>query len=134
MDPQKETCDQSQSDPFCSVPDLLVRVSEEMSDLAQSCTEIQWLISTLLETAHHPDLASELHMLQDIDRMQQTLTDLASTVEILAGPVKGRQIRAEDVYNGMQLDSVKVKLLGAEMPNVANPPAQAHDDSDITWL
>ncbi|HGG06034.1 MAG TPA: hypothetical protein ENK28_11295 [Aliiroseovarius sp.] len=134
MKPQENTDDQNQNDPVCSVPELLVRVSEEMSGLAQSCTEIQWVISTLLETAHHPDLASELHMLQDIDRMQQTLTDLATIVETLAIPVQGSQIRVTEVYNSMRLDSVKEKLLGTQLPDDALQQVQAKDEADITWL
>lgn len=63
-----------------SVPtlgDILDAASKELGSATGICADIQWLIAQLLESAHHPDLPAELHMLQDIDRLQQELADLA---------------------------------------------------------
>ncbi len=67
---------------------LLGRSSEELANSVRACTELQWVISRLLEKSEHPDLVTEMHVLQDIDRLQQTLADLACLLETAAGEAR----------------------------------------------
>lgn len=120
-------------EPETPVEPVLMALSVEMKAMAQTCTELQWLISTLLERAHHPDLPSEMHMLQDIDRIQQTLIDMAAVVETLSRPTAALSMPTSELASCLKLDSLRARIIVGE-----NQPDNAKEitgqPTDITWL
>lgn len=118
---------------ICLVDELMQKVSHELAMTARACSEIQWLISSLLERAHHPDLPAEMHMLQDIDRMQQTLKDIASLLEATSILTKGLRVASSDLAPSLKLESLRARLFG-ESPQSDPATPSASNDADITWL
>lgn len=115
------------------ITNVLDALSVEMKSMALACTELQWLISSLLERAHHPDLPSEIHMLQDIDRIQQTLLDMSALTEIISQPTTGLTLATDDLTSCMKLDSLRTRLLSTERPPLCDD-AFSESPTDITWL
>ena len=115
------------------IEDVLQAVSREMISSAKRCTEIQWVISDLLERAHHPNLSAEIHVLQDIDRIQQTLEDLGRLLEVTASPTKGVTLSTAELDRSLKLDSLRARLLADEDKDdrIGHPN---DDGPDITWL
>lgn len=108
----------------------LMATSGELESLAHLCKEIQWAISALLETAHHPDLTVEIHVLQDIDRMQQTLVDLANLVGETAKMVPAAIVDDLKLKNTIHLESLQRRLF----PNDSKADDLIHQIDDITWF
>ncbi|MBT2132617.1 hypothetical protein [Aliiroseovarius lamellibrachiae] len=108
----------------------LMAASGELENLAHLCKEIQWAISALLETAHHPDLTVEMHVIQDIDRMQQTLVDLANLVGETAKMVPATMVDDMKLKNAIHLESLRHRLF----PNERKIDDQLHQTDDITWF
>lgn len=117
----------------CLVSELLQNMATELSAVASSCGQVQWIISSLLERAHHPDMPAELHMLQDIDRLQQTLEDIASLLEATTGQTGYPVIEKEELSASLKLDSLRTRLFPRDNP-VMEEPDDADAASDITWL
>lgn len=109
---------------------VLLAASEELNSLAHLCKEIQWAISALLETAHHPDLNVEMHVLQDIDRMQQTLADLARLAEETAPYAPMTAVDKNKLKKTIQLESLRRRLF----PEDQNPIDLGTNANDITWF
>lgn len=107
----------------------LERAASEIATGAKALSALQWTISTLLEKLHHPDLAAEVQMLQDIDRLHQTYIDLAAMIEISAKVTDKCALPEDDMKRVMKLDSLKTRIfdLGPEGP--AGP-----DEEEITWF
>lgn len=112
----------------------LSRIAEELTEAAHTCAALQWAISALLERAHHPDLPAELHMLQDIDRLQQILADLAGLVALAAKAAPSPQMNIEACRRALRLASLRDRLLAEPGRRAADPCATDGGDSDITWL
>jgi len=112
-----------------SIGQTMLRISSELSDTARTCTEMQWLVSALLEQAHHPDLPAELHMLQDIDKVQQVLEDLAALLLIAAKPAHALYIEKTDIEAHVKLVSLRARILGT-----ANNEKDEDQKPDVTWL
>ncbi len=106
---------------------LLFKSAEELSSLAHLSKEIQWAISSLLERAHHPDMSAELHVLQDIDRLQQTLRDLSRLIDAVS--VGDPNMTEETLKKELTLDSLKTRLFSDAPPSNAKIPP-----NDITWF
>ena len=113
----------------------LADLGRELHHAAESCAVLQWSISTLLEKVHHPDLAAEIHMLQDIDRLQQTLADLSSLLAVSAGAANGSRVSSFDIGGAIRLESLRSRL------GLANDAAAADGSGPdgggregITWL
>lgn len=115
--------------------DLLEGCSSEVASSARSCTELQWVISRLLESANHPDLAAEMHVLQDIDRLQQTLGDLACLLELIGKKVQDQSLEKTDVAASLRLMSLRVRLLNETVATEApEEQLESCENSDVTWL
>ncbi len=114
------------------VDQVLLKTAQELVSIARSCTEIQWIISSLLEHAHHPDIPAELHMLQDIDRMQQTLIDLAALIEAAAIPIVGVTAPTSTLATAMKLETLRSRLLGQSATTTGHIIDRS--DTEITWL
>ncbi len=113
--------------------EILLKTADVLSDNARICTEMQWLISSLLERAHHPDLPAELHMLQDIDRLHQNLVDVASLIAAISHPVKGLDLEAAELSDSLKLDSLRARLFGQSREPVSQNSADG-ENAGITWL
>lgn len=117
----------------CQIDDILLAISGELVEAAKRCTEIQWVISDLLERAHHPNLSAEMHVLQDIDRIQQTLEDIARVLRATAEPTEGLIYSREKLVNILKLASLRSRIFqGATNGDLDQPPTD--EGSDITWL
>lgn len=127
---------QTQTDPDNEDLDLrylMTRLAAEVHLGATHLTALQWAISTLLEKVHHPDLAEEIHMLQDIDRLQQTLADVASVIDVAATLHAPVAVPRNPVCAAIRLESLRARLELA--PPLDQPLAKpSMDDADITWL
>ncbi|HHB81563.1 MAG TPA: hypothetical protein ENK83_07470 [Aliiroseovarius sp.] len=112
---------------------LMTRLAVELQDGAKQLTALQWSISTLLEKVHHPDLAEEIHMLQDIDRIQQNLADVASVIDTAATQPSPVMVARAPICAAIHLESLRARLhlaAPAGHPGANNDP----DDAEITWL
>jgi hypothetical protein len=113
--------------------DLLASLVREIDEIAVGCTALQWSISSLLDKVDHPDLAEEIHMLQDIDRMQQTLVDIAAVLGVVSGPVATVRLPQGEIDAVIKLESLRQRLWDAPAAS------EQHDEhgnpmTDITWL
>lgn len=116
--------------------DLLENLARELHDASQSCVALQWSISALLDKVNHPDLAAEIHMLQDIDRLQQTLDDLSAALRVGASVSGQSRVSRLEAGQSIRLDSLRQRLGLANAPLLVSPGAdqEASDEDDITWL
>lgn len=105
-------------------------MARELSDAARACAALQWSISTLLEKVHHPDLAQEMHMLQDIDRMNQTLHDLSELSGIISRLTPHLAVPLDDLVAAFRLESLKRRMF----PDLPDLPNRDGDGEDITWF
>ena len=90
--------------------DLIAAISRELFAASEDCSKIQVLISSLLDKTDHPDLVSEFHMIQDLDRMNQTLADLAVLTRSLTSIVATEEIDVETIAGGLKLTSLRDRL------------------------
>ncbi len=127
--PQQETT----GDKPMTLGGLLGSCSTELANSARSCTELQWVITRLLERSKHPDLAAEMHVLQDIDRLQQTLADLACLFEAVATLRPEVEIDTDTVLNTMRLPSLRNRLCDRDSAGGDKDTAMTQGN-DISWL
>lgn len=112
--------------------ETMYRIGDELAHSAKTCVALQWSISALLDKVHHPDLGAEMHMLQDIDRLHQTLTDLAFLSQVIAGLSEDFSIPYEPLIAAPKLESLRQRLFVEETPAA---DASGHDDeTEITWF
>lgn len=107
----------------------LAASSRELGELAHLSKEIQWAISTLLERAHHPDLVAEMHVLQDIDRLQQTLVDLSALLNMISELNCDEALDQQSVKAIVRLDSLRHRLFHED---ISNSSSDASDE--VTWF
>ncbi|KPN62566.1 hypothetical protein AKJ29_10200 [Aliiroseovarius crassostreae] len=110
------------------IQETLSAASTELCTLAALSKEIQWAISSLLEKAQHPDLFVELQILQDIDRLQQTLVDLGNMMRVLSANSALASIDRETLMQTVQLESLKARLF------VRENTVCEQSDGEVTWL
>ncbi|MCB1356340.1 MAG: hypothetical protein KDK53_07565 [Maritimibacter sp.] len=110
---------------------VLIELSKESSRLAEQCGSIQWSISAMLDLVDHPDLGAEIHMLQDVDRIQQTLADIADILMVAGGHTRGAPVRKAEIGAAIRLESLRQRL-GLSEALAEDPRAEAA--SDVTWL
>lgn len=123
----------SNAGPNADLLDLLVRMVREIDQIATGCTALQWSISSLLDKVDHPDLAEEIHMLQDIDRMQQTLVDIAAILGVVAVPVGTVRLPQAEIDAVIKLESLRERLW--DVAAVSNQRDDRGDRlPDVTWL
>lgn len=109
----------------------LLFTAHELAQAAKSCTELQWALSAILDSINPKGLSAQMHMLQDIDRLQQTLADLACLTEALANKVEGPDICAEEFAAVLRLDSLRARIFdGADL----GASHDAQNNEAITWL
>lgn len=115
------------------VSEIMCKVGQELTDSARVCLELQWLISSMLERAHPADLPDELHLLQDIDRLHQTLSDLASLVSATEASTNDVLVPVHDLSMNLKLDSLHQRLFGF-VRNAPHNSSNVEEEVDITWL
>ncbi len=109
---------------------LLSALAAEIALLAEHCGTLQGSISALLGTVNHPDLGAEIHMLQDVDRFQQTLVDLAAILSAVRTP-SAAAVSKDQVGAVIRLESLRQRLgLSDDLPGEPGPST----GSDVTWL
>lgn len=106
-------------------------VSFELATLSEKCTLLQWSLSSLLDQVHHPDLGAEIHMLQDVDRIQQTLNDIASILAVTRSAANGIPCHRDQIGKAIRLESLRQRLGLSRAPT---DPDLTPDDTGITWF
>jgi hypothetical protein len=103
---------------------LLAAVSNELANAAQDCGGIQVLISSLLDKTDHPDLVAEFHMIQDLDRVNQTLADLALLVQSVAQSLAQGEFHLEAIAHDVKLSSLRSRLFPSLVSSDDQPSEQ----------
>lgn len=69
--------------------------------------------------------------MQDIDRIQQTLSDIAAILAVTGNRANGPPISKDEIGATIRLESLLLRLGLSK-----NPPSDSlsKEDSDITWL
>ena len=116
-------------DATVSLGETLDKVAGEVSEGAKALSALQWTVSSLLEKLHHPDLAAEVQMLQDIDRLHQTYVDLAAVLEHAARFDPPVLFDADEMKQVMRLDSLKARMFGE-----GEGESDACDETDVSWF
>jgi len=110
---------------------LLIEMSRESQNLAEHCGKIQCSISAMLDVVDHPDLGAEIRVLQDIDRIQQTLADIAAILVVTGEHANGALVLKDEIGSAIRLESLRRRLgLCEHLPGDAPAP----DACDTTWL
>ncbi len=133
MQPKRKETEPQSDQETCQIDDVLLAISGELLESAKRCTEIQWVISDLLERAHHPNLSAEMLVLQDIDRIQQTLQDIARVLHATAEPTEGLSCSQEKLIQNLKLDSLRSRIFHGGNDSDTDRPS-TDESSDITWL
>lgn len=107
----------------------LVASSQELKELANLSIEIQWAISSLLERAHHPDLSAEMRVLQDIDRLQQTLAELSRLIGAMGDAESTMDASTEVLKSSIKLESLRDRIFAEPHPEISSSKSD-----EITWL
>lgn len=119
------------ADDMIGLDAILSEISKESLRLSEQCGTIQWSISAILDRVDHPDLGAEIHMLQDVDRIQQTLADIATILGVACDRARGAPVRKGDISAAIRLESLRQRLgLSDEITGMHDAEAT----SDITWL
>jgi hypothetical protein len=113
------------------LPRVLGSVSKELAIAAEHCDALQALTSSLLEKTNHPDLAAEFRMLQDLDRLQQTLAELAKITKFLSASISMSSMDSHVFEEVIGLRSLRDRLLNGTS-------GQCHSvfqvETDTDWL
>ena len=106
----------------------------ELAQSVHACTQVQWSISKLLDKVNHPDLAAEMHVLQDVDRLQQTLADLACLLERLATLSPATDLPREALASALRLASLQARVFGECPVQDGEVDLAECSQTDVTWL
>lgn len=101
-------------------PGLISRIADEIDQASQDCLKLQIASSVILEKAANSDVISEFHMLQDLDRLHQTLQDLAKLVHKLSEHVELPSTEAE-LETILTLQSLRSRLFGSDEADTISP-------------
>jgi hypothetical protein len=110
------------------------RIAAELAEAAHSCAALQWAVSGLLDRAHHPDLKTELRLLQDIDRQQQILTDLAGLISLAAKATPMPECDAAELAHALRLASLRGRLFPGLEADADTGGFPGPGQDDVTWF
>ncbi|GKY87700.1 hypothetical protein [Sinisalibacter aestuarii] len=113
---------------------LLARLAGELDEAAAGCLTVQAAISTLLDRADHPDLGEDIHMLQDVDRLQQTLRALAGVLALAAAAAPDTPVQRSDIARSTRLASLAERLFPARSAAPARKTGPRPAAPGITWF
>lgn len=114
-----------------SLADLLADMSGELANMGERCSVLQWSISSLLDRVDHPDLGAEIHMLQDVDRIHQTLNDLSAILAAARPGAEGVAIGRAGIDRAIRLESLRTRLgLSGDRGDTSHDP----DETGVAWL
>lgn len=112
-----------------ALPDLMMRFSGELGALAQLSTRVQCALSNIDLKDHCP--GESIRDLQAIDRITQTLEDLAALAETLSVMVPQKlDLEATSLFRALTLTEL-VQNLDPREGAVHRP---APEDGDILWF
>ncbi|HBZ43324.1 MAG TPA: hypothetical protein DEO85_04540 [Maritimibacter sp.] len=86
------------------------QLANEMRRAADDCHDLQILTSKLLEKLHHPDLTSEYQMLQNLDRLHQTLRDLSRLSKSVSDQTADHPVSSAGVLAAIHLTSLRDRM------------------------
>ncbi|MHA6267568.1 hypothetical protein [uncultured Aliiroseovarius sp.] len=99
----------------------LQRFKIELDQLNADCHVIQDGLSDLLVVTPPVGLPTEMHLLQVIDRMEQTLCDLAAFIDRLDSSTEEHALQHKDLADALKLASLKARLF---------PSGQTHNNAN----
>ncbi|GGD31474.1 hypothetical protein [Sinisalibacter lacisalsi] len=124
---------QGHTDPGADLGATLARLSTELERAAMSCAGLQHAMSSLLAKLDHPDLGEEIHMLQDVDRLQQSLEDVSRILAVAAPAGRGRDLDLAAAGQAIRLESLRARLGWGADPDQAAPQRWTSRDG-IDWF
>lgn len=95
--------------PTLKIGDLLRRIAMELQDNAQVAERCQMAIGAILPTDVPADVCEGL---QGLDRLSQTVTELSSLLQTVAGFVSGAAALDSQVLGQMRLSALHDRLAG----------------------
>lgn len=118
--------------------EILARLSDELEKQTLALGVLEWSISALLDKVNHPDLGEEIHVLQDIDRLQQTFGDIAAVIRVVSEQSQSKNIPESILSSAMRLASFRDRLglsgVASEPDDHGASPVQHDDERGITWF
>lgn len=129
--------DENRREAPLSFADVLRLMVVELEDVAQACVAMQTSISNLLAQAHHPDLGEEIHMLQDIDRLQQTVVEIAAVIRTTSESPNPLAVSRAAIGSAIRLESFRNRIgLGTDSEADRSRQDTPHERArgEITWL
>lgn len=104
---------------------LAERLSGELQSSAETCKHLQLVVSAMLEKLDNPQQVVDYHMLQELDRLHQTLDDLSK----LTGALDIQPNDPRRVADVLKLTSLRHRLFPEFTPDDTTVP-----DNTLTWL
>ncbi|HHH89093.1 MAG TPA: hypothetical protein ENK45_00845 [Aliiroseovarius sp.] len=117
-----------------SVRLILENSARELSSVSDRCMALQWSMSGLLEHANHPDLSTELHLLQDIDRIQQELKDISTLLATVAPTTSDLMAEAAALSESIKLDSLRARIVPASPEESQGSDFPGSETTEVTWF
>ena len=108
---------------------LFIRISAELQAASRDLARLQMSTSRLLEKSNHPDVAEEMHVLQDLDRLHQTMDDLAKVATV----VTSQSVRNEESFELARKEITLESLRRRLFPDLDQDASPIHT-GDISWL
>jgi hypothetical protein len=112
----------------------LLKLAAEVHGAAAQCRLIQEAFSRLLTELNHPDLRTEIQILQGVDLVQQTLEDISALLQSSAASGFGRDMPHLIGRDIVRLDSFRQRMgLDASAPDQeSGEPGQP--DGPVDWF
>ncbi|MAM60492.1 MAG: hypothetical protein CMH11_03280 [Maritimibacter sp.] len=110
---------------------VLAIVASELERASDVCQMLQHLIAALLEKSSHPDLIAEFHMLQELDRLQQTVSDLANVASFLSNTQPDNPLNSNDLASKIILRSLRDRLISGSSVHARS---SHRDDNPTDWF
>lgn len=118
--------------------EILARLSDELEKQTLALRVLEWSISALLDKVNHPDLGEEIHVLQDIDRLQQTFGDIAAVIRVISENSPRDSISEATLNAAIRLASFRDRLgltsMEADPDRHGAAPIEHDDEQGITWF
>ncbi len=113
--------------------ETLMNLSCELTQVVQSCDGLQAAVSGLLEQIGDADNGADVQALQNLDRMQQTLEDIAALLCIAAETGRGLHLDPSACARAVRLASLRERL-GWLPPEAKDREDQGELSGHVDWL
>lgn len=115
------------NEPAVALAQLLHRVGNELDDMSMTCRNVEDALGDIIG---HPEkqIDQPIMALQGLDRMRQTLEDLARLTDVIAclQACSKAELRPQDVKNAVILSGLAERLTRSKT-------TQLEGDKDVIW-